>query len=75
MILKDDNLPEILPCPFCGRPGELYQMYMGYIVGCGTDFDGGMKCQGQALSDRDCIFVNMLNSPEAAIEAWNTRAV
>lgn len=82
MIIKDKNLPEILPCPFCGKPGELHvDEYAGfdnhklYTVACGVSWgtDAVSQCYGQLTLDRDGEFSFCWKTAEEAIEVWNNR--
>lgn len=74
--ILDDNLPEILPCPFCGREPAL-QKDIRYPR---SSLDGKPKDAYEVVCNTyDCILYHVDNNywlkPESAIKAWNKRAL
>jgi hypothetical protein len=56
---------EVKPCPFCGKPGEVYhhaEIDTIWIAGCAVE-----NCPGE-MAAYDYV------SRETALAAWNTRA-
>ena len=64
-----EGVVEILPCPFCGQPGQVDSMRLDSLsfkrdwwVECGND-----ECRVRPETD-------LVDSEQKAIETWNKRA-
>lgn len=79
--MNADQQPVLKPCPFCGRPGQLseedvFEVYghnKAYTVSCGKTHDDVM-CFASITYDRDGDPNISFQTPEEAVEAWNTRS-
>ena len=64
--------PDILPCPFCGKPGKLSLRGGGWTVNCPYDPIDALIGKGAVCYVSPCTDIQI--TPESAIMAWNTRA-
>ena len=73
--LLDVEQPELLPCPFCGRPARLFRSTFhdgGYFERCAQVECTSPTCRAKGYFAHECDEQDAVD--EIAIAAWNRRA-
>lgn len=62
---------ELLPCPFCGRKGELLELSGGYIASC--YYSDVLNALEDGVPSCPMNIDTILTTKEVAIKIWNRR--
>ncbi|MBR3328437.1 MAG: Lar family restriction alleviation protein [Atopobiaceae bacterium] len=71
----ENELPKLLPCPFCGGEADVFEHYTDHYTyaGCAGRVYWGIRCANKSV----CMmspYTQLFVSKSEAIEAWNSRA-